>query len=163
MFPGCALDSGVSLRAEGRKVRVELAACSPGVLMPLADPCARRELDRKACLIHESPAEVLWGFWLHCPFSVKRELEENRTTPEPRIARRISLMWESGRARLCPGVMESYVHLTLQSCLRTGSLTWCSASLQKSYSVMFVDLCRIGFHRAFKERAGRFSQGGHEF
>lgn len=98
MFPGCALDSGVSLRAEGSKVRVELAACSPGVLMPLADPCARRELDRKACLIHESPAEVLWGFWLHCPFSVKRELEENRTTPEPRIARRISLMWESGRA-----------------------------------------------------------------
>ncbi len=76
-FPGCALDSGLLLEAEGRKVRsgqgrVGLAACSLGVLMLLADPCAQREPDRRACLIHESPAEVLWGFWLHCPFSAER-------------------------------------------------------------------------------------------
>ncbi|KAL1273902.1 hypothetical protein QQF64_026716 [Cirrhinus molitorella] len=32
----------------------------------------QRETDRRACLIHESPAEVLWGFWLHCPFNAKR-------------------------------------------------------------------------------------------
>lgn len=60
--------------------RAGLAACSLGVLMLLADPCAQREADRRACLIHERPAEVLWGIWLHCPFSA----ELKRTTLEPR-------------------------------------------------------------------------------
>lgn len=64
-------------RGEEGQAGLNWQACIPGVLMPLADPCAHRELDRKACLIHESPAEVLWGFWLHCPFSVKRAARES--------------------------------------------------------------------------------------
>ncbi|RXN30845.1 hypothetical protein ROHU_017515 [Labeo rohita] len=57
----------------------------------------KRELDRRACLIHEIPAEVLWGFWLHCPFSGKRR------GPPPSSEEDLSNVGKWASASLPPG------------------------------------------------------------
>lgn len=115
--------------------------------MLLTDPCAQRESDRRACLIHESPAEVLWGFWLHFSFSAKRK------GPPPSSEEDLSNVEKWASASLPQGKIRS--HFTVA---KTGSLTQCNASLQKSYSctVKFVDWCRTGL--VLKE----FCRGGHE-
>ncbi len=136
--------------AEGRKVRsgqgrVGLAACSLGVLMLLTDPCAQREPDRRACLIHESPAGGCFGALVALSFSASEE-------DHPRAPRRSCPMWGSGRAHLCPGV-ETVLHFTVSS--KDRKFNPHNASLQKSYSctVMFVDLVSHRF--CFKSiRAG---------